>query len=183
MLRRFIVAVAAVAALGIGATDASAAWHGHGGGYHGGYGGYGWGGVGAGLVAGALVGSALAAPYYYGPGPYGSLRAGRGLLRAEVPLLLPRRQRVRSAARSRRRPVITFPAPIIDERGMSFDSREQAIMSVLLPAMMAEAHRAVSRSAHTMSAKARPFYFDKRTFNGPHSTARWTYPAEVPAPD
>jgi hypothetical protein len=75
MLRRFIVAVAAVAALGIGATDASAAWHGHGGGYHGGYrggyGGYGWGGVGAGLVAGALVGSALAAPYYYGPGPYG----------------------------------------------------------------------------------------------------------------
>jgi hypothetical protein len=38
--------------------------------------------------------------------------------------------------------------------GISFDSREQAIMSVLLPAMMAEAHRAVSRSAHAMSAKA-----------------------------
>jgi hypothetical protein len=77
MFRRFIIAVAAVAALGIGATDASAAWRGHGGsyhggygGYHGGYGGYGWGGVGAGLLAGALIGGALAAPYYYGPGPY-----------------------------------------------------------------------------------------------------------------
>ena len=70
MLRKFIIAFAATAAIGAAAipTSASAYWHG---GWHGGYGGYGWGGVGAGLVAGALIGSALAAPYYYGPGPYG----------------------------------------------------------------------------------------------------------------
>jgi hypothetical protein len=81
MLRRFIIAVATVAALGIGATDASAAWHGHGGGWHGGgwhgggyrggYYGGGWGwGIGPGLLAGALIGGALASPYYYGYGPY-----------------------------------------------------------------------------------------------------------------
>jgi hypothetical protein len=74
MLRKFIIAFAAIGAIGAAAipTSASAYWHG---GWRGGYG-YGWGGVGAGLVAGALIGSALAAPYYYGPGPYGYY--GRG---------------------------------------------------------------------------------------------------------
>src|SRR5674476_29847 len=76
MLRRFIIATATVAALGIsfGATGASAAPHGHGGGHGGGYhggghGGGGWGG-GAGLLGGALIGGMLASPYYYGSGPY-----------------------------------------------------------------------------------------------------------------
>ncbi len=61
MLRRFIIALATVAALGISLnpTKASAHWGG----------GWGW-GVGAGFLAGALVGGALASPYYYAPGPY-----------------------------------------------------------------------------------------------------------------
>jgi hypothetical protein len=72
MLRRFIIAIATVAALGIsfGATDASAReghWHGGGGGHW--HGGGGW-GIGAGLLGGALIGGMLASPYYYGYGPY-----------------------------------------------------------------------------------------------------------------
>src|SRR5450830_364869 len=91
MFRRFIIAIATVAALGIsfGATDAPArgghgggghgGGHGggfHGGGFHGGgyrgggwRGGGGW-GVGAGLLGGAIIGGMLASPYYYGYGPY-----------------------------------------------------------------------------------------------------------------
>src|ERR1035437_375089 len=76
MLRRFIVAIATVAALGIsfGATDASARG-GHGGGHGGWHGGGGWRGgggwgVGAGLLGGALIGGMLASPYYYDSGPY-----------------------------------------------------------------------------------------------------------------
>ena len=120
MLRRFIVAVAAVAALGIGATDASAAWHGHGGGYHGGYhggyrggyGGYGWGGVGAGLVAGALVGSASQLPTIMVPAPTATLSApGAAYYVPRYRILL---TTVAVRHEPRRRPVITFPAPIID---------------------------------------------------------------------
>jgi hypothetical protein len=61
MLRRFIIAIAIIAVLGISfkPTDASAHWRG----------GWGW-GVGAGFLAGALIGGALARPYYYAPGPY-----------------------------------------------------------------------------------------------------------------
>ena len=86
MLRRFIIAIATVAALGIsfGSTDVSAQWGGgggHGGGFHGGgfrgggYRGGGWRGGGgwglsAGLLGGAILGGMLASPSYYGPGPY-----------------------------------------------------------------------------------------------------------------
>lgn len=61
MLRRFILVIATVAALGISfsPTGADAHWHG----------GWGW-GVGAGFLAGALIGGALARPYYYSPGPH-----------------------------------------------------------------------------------------------------------------
>ena len=78
MLRRFIIAIATVAALGIsfGSTDVSAQWGGgggHGGGFHGGgfrgggyrgggwHGGGGW-GLGAGLLGGAILGGMLASP-------------------------------------------------------------------------------------------------------------------------
>jgi hypothetical protein len=56
MLRKLVIAFAAVAAIGVAAipTGASAAWHGHGG-WHGGWRGPGWGFYG---------------PYAYGPGPF-----------------------------------------------------------------------------------------------------------------
>jgi hypothetical protein len=71
MLRKVIIAVAAIIALGAAAvpTDASAYWRG---GWHGGYGGWhgGWGYYGGGFAAGAILGGLLAAPYYYGGGPF-----------------------------------------------------------------------------------------------------------------
>lgn len=74
MFRRFMLAIAAVAAIGISfcPTDGFTAGR-HSGGYHvGGYrgggwrGGGGWGGFGAGFVGGAILGGMLASPYYYG---------------------------------------------------------------------------------------------------------------------
>ncbi len=70
-MRKFLMALVAVAAIGAAAvgtpSTADARWGG-------GWGGYGWrGGWGWGpgpFVAGAVVGAALAAPYYYGYGPY-----------------------------------------------------------------------------------------------------------------
>jgi len=58
MLRKFIIAFTAIAAIGIAATPtgASAAWHSHGGGWHGGWHGTGWGYYGG--------------PYLAGPWPY-----------------------------------------------------------------------------------------------------------------
>ena len=57
MLHKLVIALAAIATIGIAAisTGASAAWHGHGG-WHGGWRGPGWG--------------FYDAPYVYGPGPY-----------------------------------------------------------------------------------------------------------------
>jgi hypothetical protein len=70
ILRKVIIAVAAIIAIGAAAvsTDASAYWRG---GWHGGYGGWhgGWGYYGGGFAAGAILGGLLAAPYYYGGGP------------------------------------------------------------------------------------------------------------------
>lgn len=65
-VRKFAVALAAAAVVGIASiaapTSAEARW-GH---HHGGWGGWGWG---PGFAGGVILGSALAAPYYYG-GPY-----------------------------------------------------------------------------------------------------------------
>ena len=64
MLRRFIIATATIAALGISfaPTTTFAAHYGHGG-YRGGYhGGGGWGYYGGGFAAGAILGGLLAAP-------------------------------------------------------------------------------------------------------------------------
>jgi hypothetical protein len=78
MLRRFMIAIATVAALGIsfGATSASAAPHGHfghGGGYRGGGGG--WGGGGWGFGWGGGWGPYWGPDYYsYGPGDCGWVR-------------------------------------------------------------------------------------------------------------
>jgi hypothetical protein len=78
MFRRFMLAIATVAALGISfcPTDSFAAGH-HGSGYHGGghrgggwRGGGRWGGFGAGFVGGAILGGLLASPYYYGSYDY-----------------------------------------------------------------------------------------------------------------
>src|ERR1035437_8736785 len=89
MLRRFIIAIATVAALGISfsSTDASAQKSGvrgkrgpglasrgyanrggYGGRYYGGGYGGGWGYYGGAFAAGAIVGGLLAAPYYDGSG-------------------------------------------------------------------------------------------------------------------
>ena len=76
MLRRFIIGMAIVAALGISfcATDTFAGWHGHGGGHGGGWhGGHGYGGRGG--WAGAWGGSVYYGLPYFGypyayPGPY-----------------------------------------------------------------------------------------------------------------
>ena len=69
MLRRFIVGVATVAALGLSfcATDAFAGWHGggHGGGHAGHYHGGGWHG------GGAYWGGAFGGSIYYGSPYYG----------------------------------------------------------------------------------------------------------------
>ena len=85
MLRRFILAIATIAALNapLGISGASAAWHSHGGphwsggGRHwgggphwGGYGGWGggWGDNGdyvAGMIAGAVIAGIIASSYYY----------------------------------------------------------------------------------------------------------------------
>ena len=75
MLRRFFIAIATVAALGIsfGATDASAAGHGggHGGGGHGGGGFHGGGHGGGGFRGGGFRGGGFGG-YYGGYGyPYG----------------------------------------------------------------------------------------------------------------
>ncbi len=75
MLRKLVLAIAAVAAIG-GATAVSttpaAAWHGggwHGGGWHGGWRGYGWGGP----------------RFYYGGGPYAYYGGGGCYVRRLVP--------------------------------------------------------------------------------------------------
>jgi hypothetical protein len=60
MLRKMMIAIAAIIAIGVAAipTDASARWHGGG---HGGWHGGGWRGPGWGFYG---------YPYAYGPGPY-----------------------------------------------------------------------------------------------------------------
>jgi hypothetical protein len=69
-MRKTLMALVAVVALGGAAVTASSPAEAY---WRGGWGG-GWGYGAGGFVAGALVGSALAAPYYYGGyggGPYG----------------------------------------------------------------------------------------------------------------
>jgi hypothetical protein len=60
VMKKTLMALAAVAAFAVATASPANAWRG------------GWGpGLAAGLVGGAIIGGAIAAsPYYYGPGPY-----------------------------------------------------------------------------------------------------------------
>jgi hypothetical protein len=67
MMKKTLLALAAVATLAVATVSPANAWHG------------GWGpGLAAGLIGGAIVGGAIASsPYYYGPG-YGYYGPGYG---------------------------------------------------------------------------------------------------------